>query len=278
MAPDQIRSVFHPSDFSRADQSAFTHALRIALAAKAELGILQVEDPKADAPWAEFPSIRQTLATWAILPSEATPEDLASTGLVVRKIERRGSDASAEIQTYVADNNPSLVVLATPQHANPARWLNRAVSEPITRTAHALTLFVPRRVVGFVNNTTGETALRNILIPMDKAPHPQAAIDAAAMLARTLGCQNTHFIMLFVGPEQEMPRIQVPWESGWSFEARSRPGSVVETILTTAEADDVDLIVMAKRGHRNFLDALRGSTTERVVRGTKCPVLAVPAT
>lgn len=277
MAPDQIHSVFHPSDFSRSDQSAFAHALRIALAAKAELGILQVEDPKADAPWAEFPSIRQTLAAWGILSAEATPEDLAATGLVVRKIERRGSDASAEIQTYVADNNPSLVVLATSQHGNPARWLNRAVSEPISRSAHALTLFVPRRVVGFVNNTTGGPELRNILIPMDKAPHPQAAIDAAAMLARTLTCRNTHFIMLFVGPEQEMPRIQVPWESGWTFEARSRPGSVVETILTTAEADDVDLIVMAKRGHRNFLDAMRGSTTERVVRGTKCPVLAVPA-
>jgi nucleotide-binding universal stress UspA family protein len=84
--------------------------------------------------------------------------------------------------------------------------------------------------------------------------------------------------MLYVGSEQDMPRVNIPWESGWSFEARATPGSVVETILTMAESNDADMIVMAKRGHRNFLDALRGTTTERVVRGTKCPLLVVPAT
>jgi nucleotide-binding universal stress UspA family protein len=35
---------------------------------------------------------------------------------------------------------------------------------------------------------------------------------------------------------------------------------------------------MATEGHQGFLDALRGSTTERVLRGALCPVLAVPVT
>jgi nucleotide-binding universal stress UspA family protein len=39
---------------------------------------------------------------------------------------------------------------------------------------------------------------------------------------------------------------------------------------------DADLIVMATAGHQGALDALRGSTTERVVRQATCPVLAVP--
>ena len=38
-----------------------------------------------------------------------------------------------------------------------------------------------------------------------------------------------------------------------------------------------DLMVLATQGHIDFLDALRGSTTERVLRGAHCPVLAVPA-
>ena len=38
-----------------------------------------------------------------------------------------------------------------------------------------------------------------------------------------------------------------------------------------------DLIVMATEGHQGFLDAIRGSTTERVLRQAPCPVLAVPA-
>ena len=38
-----------------------------------------------------------------------------------------------------------------------------------------------------------------------------------------------------------------------------------------------NLIMMATAGHQGFLDALRGSTTERVLRHAPCPVLAVPA-
>ena len=34
---------------------------------------------------------------------------------------------------------------------------------------------------------------------------------------------------------------------------------------------------MATQGHLDFLDALRGSTAERVLRGARCAVLAVPA-
>jgi nucleotide-binding universal stress UspA family protein len=39
----------------------------------------------------------------------------------------------------------------------------------------------------------------------------------------------------------------------------------------------VDLIIMATEGRRGIVDALRGSVTDRVVRGAPCPVLAVPA-
>jgi nucleotide-binding universal stress UspA family protein len=54
-------------------------------------------------------------------------------------------------------------------------------------------------------------------------------------------------------------------------------GEVVETILNASDEREADLIVMATRGHDGFVDALRGSTTERVLRGAKCPLLAVPA-
>jgi nucleotide-binding universal stress UspA family protein len=38
-----------------------------------------------------------------------------------------------------------------------------------------------------------------------------------------------------------------------------------------------NLIAMPTAGHHGFLDAVRGSTTERVLRHAPCPVLAVPA-
>jgi nucleotide-binding universal stress UspA family protein len=56
-----------------------------------------------------------------------------------------------------------------------------------------------------------------------------------------------------------------------------RSGNVVQTIVDTAIELDVDLVCMPTAGHHGVLDALRGSTTERVIRHAPCPVLALAA-
>ena len=55
-----------------------------------------------------------------------------------------------------------------------------------------------------------------------------------------------------------------------------RSGDVVSSIVDAALEYDVDFIGMPTAGHHGVLDALRGSTTERVIRHAPCPVLAVP--
>jgi hypothetical protein len=57
-----------------------------------------------------------------------------------------------------------------------------------------------------------------------------------------------------------------------------RSGSIVKSIVDTAIEFDADFIAMATAGHRSVLDPLRGSTTERVIRHTPCPVFAIPRT
>jgi nucleotide-binding universal stress UspA family protein len=52
---------------------------------------------------------------------------------------------------------------------------------------------------------------------------------------------------------------------------------VVPTILAVAGQCAADLIVMTTAGRHGFLDALRGSTTERVLGGGALPLLAIPA-
>jgi nucleotide-binding universal stress UspA family protein len=54
-------------------------------------------------------------------------------------------------------------------------------------------------------------------------------------------------------------------------------GPVVETIVRTARNKGVDMIAMPTAGHVGFLDALRGSTTEQVLRHAPCPLLAIRA-
>jgi nucleotide-binding universal stress UspA family protein len=57
---------------------------------------------------------------------------------------------------------------------------------------------------------------------------------------------------------------------------RTLDGPVVETLL--AEAQAADLVAMPMVGAQGLVDALKGSTTERVMREVTCPVLAIPAT
>ncbi len=54
------------------------------------------------------------------------------------------------------------------------------------------------------------------------------------------------------------------------------PGAYA-TLFRAADEREVDLIVMATAGRDGFLDALRGSVTEQVLRRAPCPVLAVSA-
>ena len=55
-----------------------------------------------------------------------------------------------------------------------------------------------------------------------------------------------------------------------------RTGDIVEEVSRAALELEVDLIAMSTRGHHGFLDVLRGSTTEQVLRRAPCPVLAAP--
>lgn len=273
-----ITSVFHPTDFTHGNDSAFAHALRIALAAKCDLSLLHVQEDHADAAWDDFPSIRETLSQWGVLPADATHEDVTRLGVRVTKGQKVNPDPAEAIGKYVAEHLPDLVVLSTHQRQGLARLLKPALAEQIARLARVRTLFVPRRVAGFVTTELGEVRLRRILVPIDHDPRPQAAVAAAASLANILGVSAVHFTCLFVGRDVERPSVHLLERENWTSEILCEQGDVVETILEMSDERDVDLIVMSTHGHNGFLDALRGSTTERVLRGAKCPVLAVPAT
>ena len=72
-----------------------------------------------------------------------------------------------------------------------------------------------------------------------------------------------------------MPLLHPEQQDDWNWQKLTTDGSVVSSILTSAESIKADLIVMPTAGHHGFLDAVRGSTTEMVLRETTCPLLAV---
>jgi nucleotide-binding universal stress UspA family protein len=65
-----------------------------------------------------------------------------------------------------------------------------------------------------------------------------------------------------------------PWAPGIKFEVRV--GKAPDVILEVARRQGPDLVVMGTQGLGGFRKWLLGSTTERVLRHTRTPVLAVP--
>lgn len=272
---ERLSSIFHPSDFSPSSEVAFAHALKIALLVRADLNILHVRDAD-NADWTDFPGVRQMLERWSVLPPASPRSAVPALGIEVRKVMAQDSDPVGACLRYLERTPTDLIVLATHQHEGRARWLSKAVAEPLARESGLLTLFLPSGVDGFVSAKDGSVALRSVLIPVANDPRPDAAIEAARRVVAGLQSPEVTFTALYVGDPANMPVAAFEPRAGWTWRTMTGQGDVVDTILAVARECAADLVVMATRGHDGFLDALRGSTTERVVRHARCPVLGVP--
>lgn len=271
-----IESVVLATDFSVASERAFAHALAIALLRRATLTLLHVgNDVGAD--WSGFPAVRTTLERWGLLePGSAKGDVFAHVGVTVQKLAIDSHFPALAIASHL-DRVPSdLLVVATEGREGLARWLHGSIAEAAARWSHTMTLFVPtsaRRSI--VAAADGNLTLQNVLVPVDRAPDPNAAIEFARRAAEVVG-GDVSITLLHVGTNA-MPGVSAEDGPSWSFKRMTRAGDPVEEILKVADAVRAELIVMPTEGRVGVFDALRGSTTERVLRGSPCPLLAVPA-
>lgn len=270
-----FQRIFHPSDFSDASNIAFVHALRLAVLANGRLTILHTGADCGG--WRDFPSARRTLERWEMLPLNSPKEAIFSVGLDVQKIATRRPDPAPAVLHYLGEHPHDLIVLATHQRDGFDRWTHKQVAEPIARRSGEMTLFIPHGSEGFVSLESGAVSLRNILIPVDHSPDPQIAVDGAVSFAHALECHGVVFTLVHVGEEDRFPEVVMSERETWRWRKTYKQGHVERQILQAAHECRADLIVMATLGHHGFLDALRGSTTERIVRNSTCPVLAIPS-
>jgi nucleotide-binding universal stress UspA family protein len=169
-----------------------------------------------------------------------------------------------------------LIVLAVRQDEGPLRWLEKSIGKPIARAAGQMTLFIPHGVEGFVSRQHGSISLRSILIPVASKPRPQPDVEAAARLIRNLELPAGVVTLLHVGSAAEMPSLKLPADTTWTWNRIATAGEPAEIILKTAAELCADLIVMTTDGPDGFLDGLRGTTSERVLRSARCPLVNLP--
>jgi nucleotide-binding universal stress UspA family protein len=273
-----VDSIFHASDFRIDSEQAFAHALAIALIRQADFTILHAgRQSLGEDEWTKFPAVRSTLEKWGLL-EEGSPRSAIFDELAVRvkKVAVRGLDPLSAIVAYLDEHPPDLIVLGTAGREGMPRWLKPSAGERIARRTDSLSLFVPSGARGFVAPTTGELTLRRILVPIDHEPRPDAAIAYASRAAAALGDGSVEVLLLHVG-SGGAPDVDLPDDSSCTWKQILRSGDVVDVISDVAQEHDVDLIAMTTAGHDGFLDVLRGSVTEQVLRRAKRPLLAVPS-
>jgi nucleotide-binding universal stress UspA family protein len=263
--------IAHPTDFSPASAQAFEHALRLALELRCPLDLLHVKKPGDDDVWSSFPHVRETLTRWKLLPANAPHSEVeARLGVPVQKIEIRSQNAIDGLVQFFTTHRPDLIVVATHGSEGRSHWLSASISQSVARQTHLPTLFFAPNVRPFVDIVTGQLRLTKVLVAIARKPSPRHALATLSRLFAKLT-----FAQHIVHVGDDPPWIVDP--SGALLDVEVMQGPVVETILQAADAFNANLVVMPTAGHNGFLDAVRGSTTERVLHEAKCPLLAVPA-
>ena len=269
-----IRSIVHPTDFSDLSAAAFAHALRIALAARSKLHLLHVSQYDAAEALA-FPHAQRLLAQWGLSGEDDPPWMIANKlGIEVENIRIKLQEPTQAIVDFLSEHGSDLVVIATHGRDGVSHWLQGSVAEGVFRRSAIPTLFFAPGARGFVDQVSGDVQLKRVLIPVDFSPPPYRAIEAIQRFGRLLTGANIAVDLLHVG--EAAPPLRAASSSALP-PVILRSGNVVKSIVEAAIEFDVDFIGMPTAGHHGVLDALRGSTTERVIRHAPCPVFALSA-
>ena len=223
-----------------------------------------------------FPAVRQTLENWGYLEKgssrSAVFEELK---IRVEKITLKSNKPLQAITNFLKDHPRDLIVLATERDVGPPKWIRPTEAEQIAHRSRTMTLFIPGTEGGFVSNENGDFYLKRILVPIDHNPSPLPAIEYAARAAGLVK-HNVEIILFYAGESAKMPSFNPPENPTCTWRRVNQSGDVVTEIINATQKYATDLIIMSTAGHDGFLDVLRGSVTEQVLRRVPCPLLAVP--
>jgi nucleotide-binding universal stress UspA family protein len=141
--------------------------------------------------------------------------------------------------------------------------------------------------------------IHHILAPTDFSDHSKKALDYASGLAEKFGAKLSLLHVVEIPPYpvegyappslaaqflEDLERQASEDLARWLPEGAAQNVEVTRTvvvgspyrkILETAEAEGVDLIVMATTGRTGLGRLVMGSVAERVVRHAACPVLTI---
>ncbi len=230
----------------------------------------------------------------------ATMADCESKGdvAVTFSVALRAGNAFDAITTAAREQAAELIVIATHGHTGFERVLQGSTAERVVRHAPCPVLTIPARSKPKRTGKKPGVRLKKILVPLDFSGVAKDALPWATFLAARFGAELilTHVVEKFpinyllgsgltnetIAPlikqsEADLERIArgVSKPIGVKISAVVRNGSPYEAICEAARTLNADLIVLTTHGHTGLKKVWLGSTAERVVRHSPCPMLVV---
>jgi len=292
------KNVVFPTDFSDASLQAFPHARELAKRSGGILTVLYVHLPFTDDPYSEAACsdiadhvqgfVKTRFAELVDRDDPAGPE--------IKLEEIRNISAAAGILEYVEDGGADLVVLGTQGHSRIARFLLGSVTEKVVRYSPVPVLTVGPGRKGYRNSPL----YQRILVPYDFSEYASSAVEQGLKIARLYGARMW---IIYVVEQVTFPGQIKAWQEHVTAEAPNLledlrrsleteldisdvkdveiqvqighgDGKAHTSICSFVSENEIDLVVMGTYGLSGFERVLLGSTTEKVIRTSPCPVMA----
>lgn len=281
-----IKRILCPTDLSAESDAALRYAVALAQAYQAGLFICHCTDPASFVDTLARDNFQERFEA-AIKPYTTLADETASRceGIIIE------GDPDLAISRVAAERFIDLIVMRSRRRPLAAALLG-STAEAVCRTAPCPVLVTHPQEHEWAGLSTGEVALKKILVAHDFSNDSELALQYAISLAQeyqtelhlmhvlpvTLAPATTGLPLSIESDFQRAARLlqqAVPDETHlWCKVVHAvRAGQPYREILTYAEEQEIDLICMGVHGAGFAMRALFGSNADRVLRQSSCPVL-----
>ena len=295
----QFKNILCATDFSDFSNHTISYGVALAKEFEAKLFVSHVIDLSSVAIYGEFQLDPVGQQNRIVEDADAQLKELTGDQPISWEPLITVGKPADEISRAVEEKDIDLVITATRGRAGLKRIILGSVTERLMRTLTCPLLVVNSPEHKFVSAADQAIKIKKILVGCDFSPDSGQALKHALSLAQEFQAE-LHLAHVIEPPTQpdlhkeDTPvseeiqqdyrdlltrklREMVPAEARlWCTpQTGLLEGQPYEEIVAYAESKNIDMIVLGVRGHGLVKTLFLGSTTDRVVRRSPCPVLSV---
>ncbi len=287
----RFRKILCPVDFFPASERAGVLAADFARKYSADLKLIHVVPPVLPPRYGlvlDTAAMDQSMQEKAQKQLETTSRKLQLSGINV-ETELQAGDIFTQIKKTIQSYKPDLVAMGTHGYRGFERWILGSTAERVLRSCP-----VPMLMISASHKTGASGArLRRIMVTTDFSKGTAAALNYAFSIAQVNEARITLVHVLeemreitsaqyrsqrSKGVQRELLKLVPEDVKDWcDIDTRIGAGTAYHVILTMLKKEKIDLLVMNTHGKGMVDRALLGSTTERIVRATPCPIMLIPS-